>query len=510
MTPQEPGPNQPEETARLRERGFSRILGPVLRRASQPLTLGILMAVVTIVVVFGGVKTLAWMESPDFCARCHTMAPEVSEHAFSAHSKVECSECHIGRGFRGFAIAKIGGLRQATKLLLGTYANPIPPAADVMPSANDICLKCHDPAGQVADALITQTHYLEDEGNTEQRVALVLRQSGDGDTAAGIHWHVLSKVEYIPRDEHASVIDLIQVERSDGTQDEYIAESLVEISEQAGQTATELRANGEPRLMTCYDCHNRVGHAEPVAGKAVDQAMMVHAIDPSIPWVKKNAMEIVADGLVSEDDLLGELRELTADYHRDYAYLFVGESPSLGRSLGSISSLGVQFIEARLAEQGDVYPDYLGHTDSSGCFRCHDGGHYKLDEGRLSDEPIPSACSTCHTFPTTGESAPGVMLGPPPLTHSNRLWVFDHKTDALEGGERANCGECHSQTYCQNCHESGAELVNHDNMFFDHGAVIRETTTESCTYCHQKPSCERCHSDEELKDYPSQSSGGGP
>ncbi len=168
--------------------------------------------------------------------------------------------------------------------------------------------------------------------------------------------------------------------------------------------------------------------------------------------------------------------------------------------MASLQSLGAQFMQARAAEQGDVYPNYLGHTDSAGCFRCHDGGHFSISDGRLTDEPIPATCSTCHTFPTTGENTPNVMVGAPPLTHSSRLWVFDHKNPAST--EDAICASCHSQTYCQNCHETGASLVNHDNMLFDHGAVIRETTTQPCTYCHQKPSCERCHSDEEIKDYP--------
>ncbi|MEO6196915.1 MAG: NapC/NirT family cytochrome c [Dehalococcoidia bacterium] len=482
----------------------------MLRGATQPLTLGILMVVVTIAVVFTGARTLAWMESPDFCARCHTMAPEVSEHAFSAHARVECSQCHIGSGLKGFAIAKMGGLRQSAKLLLGTYVNPIPPAADVMPPANDICLRCHDPAAQKSNALVTRAHFLEDETNTEQRVALVLRQSKDGDTSNGIHWHVLSKVEYIASDEHATSIDWVGVERADGTSEEYIDESLVEISEQAGSTADELQANAEPTRMSCYDCHNRVGHAEPLPGKAVDQALMEHAIDPAIPWVKKNAMAIVANGYSSESELQDGLRELTAAYHRDYPYLFVGQPPAIRRSLGTINRLGVQFIESKSAEHGDVYPSYLGHTDSSGCFRCHDGGHFKLDQGRLTDEPIPSSCQTCHTFPTVGEQAPSVMIGTPPLTHSSRLWVFEHKREASAGGGGTNCSACHAQTYCQNCHDSGAKLVSHDNMLFDHGAVIREVTTTPCTFCHQKPSCERCHTEEELKDYPTRESGDGP
>lgn len=508
MIPEGPGDGQEREAKEPPRRGIRQVVQVMLRVVTQPLTLGILMVVVTFVVVFGGARTLAWMESPDFCGRCHTMDPEVSEHAFSAHAKVDCSECHIGSGIEGFVASKLDGLRQSAKLLLGTEVNPIPPAAEAMPPPNETCLKCHDPAAQKANALVTKGHYLEDEVNTEQRVALVLRQSEDGDTSEGIHWHVLSNVEYVPRDEHATAIDWIGVERDDGSLDEYLAESLVEISEQAGQTAAELKANGEVRRMSCYDCHNRVGHAEPLPGKAVDQAMMERAIDPSIPYAKKNAVAIVSDGYSTEDELVSGLRSLTADYHRDYPYLFVGRPHVLGGSLGAIHSLGVQFIEARAGEQGDVYPDYLGHTDSAGCFRCHDGGHFKLDEGRLSKDAIPSTCSTCHTFPSTGDRAPNVMLGPPPDTHSNRLWVFEHRNEAASNG--SVCSECHSRSYCQNCHETGAKLVSHDNMLFDHGAVIREVTTQPCTYCHQKPSCERCHSDEDLEDYPPVPTGGGP
>jgi nitrate/TMAO reductase-like tetraheme cytochrome c subunit len=509
MTPDEP--DQGLQNERPKQRRIVRVLTAILQVLTRPVVLGGLMVVVTLVVVFAGARTLAYMESPEFCARCHTMAPEVSEHAFSAHARVECSQCHIGSGLEGFVKAKVGGMRQSAKLLLGTYVDPIPPAADVMPPANDICLKCHDPAAQRANSLVTKSHFLEDEVNTEERVALVLRQSKDGNTSDGIHWHVLSNVEYVPGEEHGS-IDWVGVTRVDGTKDEYLSESLVEISEMAGAKAAEVRATGETRRMSCYDCHNRVGHAEPLPAKAIDQAMMQGAINSDIPWAKKNAMKIVANGYSTEDELLRGMRSLTAQYHKDYPHLFVGQPQVLGGSLGEVHRLGVQFVEARAAEQAEVYPDYLGHKDSTGCFRCHDGGHFKLDEGRLTKEPIPSRCSTCHTFPSIGEKAPSVMLGPAPQTHTNKLWVFEHKADATAGGERANCSACHGQTYCQNCHESGAKLVSHDNMLFDHGSVIRQTTMTPCTYCHQKPSCERCHTAEELKDFPAPTPapGGGP
>ncbi len=51
---------------------------------------------------------------------------------------------------------------------------------------------------------------------------------------------------------------------------------------------------------------------------------------------------------------------------------------------------------------GTTYPNNLGHQSSPGCFRCHDGAHYKVENGVLTKEAIPSACATCHTFPQIG------------------------------------------------------------------------------------------------------------
>jgi hypothetical protein len=89
------------------------------------------------------------------------------------------------------------------------------------------------------------------------------------------------------------------------------------------------------------------------------------------------------------------------------------------------------------------------------------------------------------------------MLGPAPGSH-DRLWVFEHKNAIdSEGVTRASCSTCHSQTYCSNCHSTGATAVQHDNMLFDHKAVIKETGEQPCSYCHQKPFCERCHEKDE-------------
>ena len=46
-----------------------------------------------------------------------------------------------------------------------------------------------------------------------------------------------------------------------------------------------------------------------------------------------------------------------------------------------------------------TYANNLGHMDSPGCFRCHDGSHTAAD-GRT----IPNDCDTCHTLLAVDEA----------------------------------------------------------------------------------------------------------
>jgi hypothetical protein len=41
-----------------------------------------------------------------------------------------------------------------------------------------------------------------------------------------------------------------------------------------------------------------------------------------------------------------------------------------------------------------TYPNHIGHTDTPGCFRCHDDSH-KTADGKV----ISQDCELCHTLP---------------------------------------------------------------------------------------------------------------
>jgi hypothetical protein len=51
-----------------------------------------------------------------------------------------------------------------------------------------------------------------------------------------------------------------------------------------------------------------------------------------------------------------------------------------------------------------TYPNHLGHTTSTGCFRCHDGSH-ATPEGQV----ISQECDTCHTMLAMEEENPEVL-----------------------------------------------------------------------------------------------------
>ena len=464
--------------------------------AHHPVLVASGVALVAGGMTFASMQAMAWMETEDFCSRCHTMTPQVDAHVVSKHSKVECAECHVGPGLSGLVKAKIGGMRQTMELVLGDYARPIPPAADTMPAASETCGRCHDVGKERGDVLLLRSHYLDDESNTEQRVALTVAVGGNASqpNAAGIHWHVLSKLEYVARDSQGAVIDWVSVERPDGTRAEFMAANAVQVSAQAGVRAAELRATSEPREMSCYDCHNRVGHEFLEPAQAIDQAIAANRIDRAIPFIKKRGLQVVSATYGSLADATDAIRGLEEWYHATYPELWLEKPAALGRAFSALSDIYRAASHPEMKAAPAAYPNNIGHSASNGCFRCHDGGHYLVNDGKLTTQPIPSQCSVCHSFPTAGKQAPDLAIRPAPATHANNLWVFKHgaTTKALDPAG-ASCAACHSQSYCSNCHSSGAVAIKHDDMLFNHAQVVQKNTSQACAYCHQKPFCERCH-----------------
>ena len=248
--------------------------------------------------------------------------------------------------------------------------------------------------------------------------------------------------------------------------------------------------------MSCYDCHNRVGHSVANPRTGFDYKLSTGAVDPTLPYIKREGMRILWSGFPDDATADAEVDKLADFYATNYPEIAATKGAQIDAAIDEIKTLYRLTATPEMKVTAATYPDHMGHLDFPGCFRCHDGGHFLVVDGVATNKSIPSTCDTCHTFPQIGPAVASLPLGEPPSTHDDELWVFNHKSVATSvdpGGQ--DCGECHARDYCVNCHSTGAVTVDHDEMATNHAQVIRDQGNQACAYCHQPVYCARCHAE---------------
>jgi hypothetical protein len=417
-------------------------------------------------------------------------------------------------GVAGFVKAKANGTKQLIDIIANKYPKPIlPPDHAKLPAVKDTCLKCHS-LEQITEnggpvKLVLRARYKPDETNTRETVAVMIRPAGIGQGSGttgtagapadgavkGVHWHVEQTVTYTSGDERAQKIDLVEFKAKDGTVKQYIAGTQVAVSTDVKPDIDRLKSSQTNRLMDCIDCHNRVGHAVPSPDRAIDESIAAGRISTKLPFIKRDSVALLNGDyptLGAADTAIAGLR---ATYASKYPLVLKSQDAQVNGAIDELKLVYRLIATPAMKVQAKTYPDNLGHQTSPGCFRCHDGAHYLVVKGRITNEKIPSECSTCHTFPQIGASASSFPLGTKPLSHKDKLYVFSHKslTKSLDP-TGTSCGACHAKTYCENCHKSGAVKVTHNNMLYNHAnAVTTAGGTQACAYCHQPVYCAQCH-----------------
>ncbi len=449
--------------------------------------------------VFSAVSLVQWTETADFCGRCHTMAPELRAYEAGPHRDVACAECHVEPGIAGWIKAKMNGTRQLVDVVLGTFPEPIPPPDHVdLPLASDTCQKCHNVAREELADLRTRAAFSEDETNTRQFVGLMIRPGGGDvfDVNRGVHWHVVRTVTFSSPDENSASIDYVEATATDGSIRQFIAQDKISLADNVQPDIDAIKAVERSTAMTCYDCHNRIGHSVSNPRIGLDYQLSTGGIDATLPYIKREGMRILWASYPDAVTANTEADKLQGFYETNYPEIAATKGAQINAAIDEIKVLYRLSSTPEMKVTARTYPDHMGHTDFNGCFRCHDGGHYLVQDGVATKTVIPSTCDTCHTFPQIGPAVASLPLGEPPSTHEDKLWVFNHKgvaTNLDPGGQ--TCGECHARDYCVNCHSTGAVTVDHDTMATNHAKVIRDQGNQACSYCHQPVYCARCHKD---------------
>ena len=364
---------------------------PVLRRTI--LSIVALTLVNLVIVSLAAYRGIEFMDSTAFCGEvCHeVMEPEYLAYQDGPHSRVSCVRCHIGPGAPFFVKAKIDGTRQVFAVLMNSHARPIPAPVHTLRPAREVCEQCHWPEKFHGDKVLVKREYADDEAVTETSTTLGIHVGGGSEklgVATGIHWHmnIANEVDYISLDPKRETIGYVRVKDRTGAVREYYKD---------GVTEGQLR-NGERRRMDCVDCHNRPAHRfAPTPERAIDEALASSAMPRTLPFVRREALAALKgeypDRASAEQQIA---TRMTAFYRSLPGDLMRTRTADVERAVAATQAAFYRNVFPRMKVSWGAYPNNIGHTDSPGCFRCHDEEH-KTREGRA----IGQDCTLCHTEP---------------------------------------------------------------------------------------------------------------
>ncbi len=432
---------------------------PLWLRALPYAILGLL----TLVLLISGAYAWEYTNSPEFCGEaCHTMPPEYTAYLTSPHARVDCVECHIGRGFIATRITrKAGDLKHVFATVFMTYEFPI--HADQLRPARETCEQCHFPEKFSDDSLREITRFQDDPNNTLETTYLIMETGGGSERLGlgrGIHWHIVNKVEYYALDQSEQVIPYVRVVEDDGTITEYLdVESGFDPQSIAASELVE---------MDCITCHNRITHLVATPEDTVDQLITRGLISRKIPWIRKNAVEAYSQIFATTGQGLDNIAKLVDYYQEEHADFYQANQDLVEEAVKSLQEAYANSVYPEQNSDWTTHPNNAGHKDSPGCLRCHGGKHLNAE-----DEAIRLECNICHSIPVvTGPTDfladIEISLGPEPSSHLNPNWISLHR-DVFD----PTCVNCHTvdnpggvdnSSFCSNsaCHGNVWEYAGFD------------------------------------------------
>ena len=403
---------------------------------------------------FGSYQAYEFSDSVSFCGQtCHSvMNPEFTAYQAGAHARVRCVDCHVGPGAGWYVRSKISGAYQLYSVTFKKYPRPINSPVHNLRPAPETCEQCHWPEKFFGAQLKVITHYGYDEQNTVRQLRMLINVGGGSPTTGlvqGIHWHmnIANEVTYISTDDHRQVIPWVRIKDRQGNVSEYYDRSRPLSAEQI--------ANGTKRRMDCVDCHNRPAHVYLPPDVAVDQAFVAGRLDPALPFLKKQAVEVLSEQYSTSGEALFAIEKTLNDFYRiNYAEAFSQKQDSIKGGISEIQRIFRTYFFPEMKTDWQTHPNNIGHLYFAGCFRCHDGEHVS-NTGKV----ISNNCTICHTvlYDSARPAEQNVKTGP-----------FQHPID-LGGLADHKCEFCHK-----------------GNKPFQHPVNLGDISMFQCVECHPK------------------------
>jgi hypothetical protein len=401
---------------------------------------------------FGSYRAYEYTESVGFCGQtCHVMKPERTAYEAGAHARVGCVGCHVGPGAGWYVRSKLSGAYQLYSVTFNKFPRPITTPVHNLRPAQETCEQCHWPEKFFGAQMKVFNRYAYDEQNTLRQRRMLINVGGGSPATGlvtGIHWHmnIANEVTYVSTDDHRQVIPWVRIKDRQGNVTEYYDRTRPLTPEQI--------ATGNRRKMDCVDCHNRPAHVYLPPDVAVDQALVAGRLDPSLPYLKRQAVELLSKHYETTADALAQIDTGLNDFYRSkYSDVYSQKQDLIKGAVNEVQRIFQTYFFPEMKTDWQTHPNNIGHFYFPGCFRCHDGEHVS-NTGKV----ITNNCNVCHTMIYDSlNPAASVKTGP-----------FQHPVDLGGLADRK----------CESCHKA--------NQPFRHPINLGDISMFQCVQCHPK------------------------
>jgi hypothetical protein len=158
--------------------------------------------------------------------------------------------------------------------------------------------------------------------------------------------------------------------------------------------------------MQCVDCHNRPTHAFLLPDRALNRALALGAVPATLPFIKKQGLAVLQTTYASSADAAQKIPTAIDTYYRQtHPQVYGQRKADVATAAQGVLDVYNRNVFPDRGVTWGTYANNLGHTDSPGCFRCHDGSHTTAD----GKKTITQDCGACHQVLAMEDASPEIL-----------------------------------------------------------------------------------------------------
>src|SRR3989338_4872083 len=154
-------------------------------------------------------------------------------------------------------------------------------------------------------------------------------------------------------------------------------------------------------------------------------------MDRRLPYVKREGIRLLTGSYASEGEALSRIRlDLPEFYRTQYPQLAQEQANAIQQATEELQRIYARNFFPEMKVDWRAHPNHVGHLNSDGCFRCHDGLHQSRGGAVITKD-----CNACHTI---------LAQGPPEGAAQGTLQEqpFRHPVDVGLDVTEFKCSQC--------------------------------------------------------------------